>query len=179
MDEKTPLEGLGEGAPEDLKADAMREAVEDEFLSVHNRMGPMIWALAFDLCRENPSSARLNAVLNSLLTSALGFVVCVTPDEAPEDHNQMIRDKFAANFDGMLAEREKTRETVSQLGNYQGRQMLLQHQNQALAMAVQSLVAAMTGGIVPGQSEPRMDQGTVTKLDEFKRKKNGEAPKKD
>ncbi len=143
-DEKTPID-LGD-ASEGLKIEALKEATSDEFSHVHNRLGPMIWALTFDICRENPSPARLNAVLNSLISSVAAWIVAVTPQmEAGEEspHFDTVIGKFKENFASMLEDNEMVRADVSQLGNFQGRQMLLEHQNNALAKAVKELVTVM------------------------------------
>lgn len=174
-----PIPGLDTEATEELKNDALKEVVGDEFSHVHNRLAPMVWAMCFDLCRENPGNARLNAVLNSLLTTALGFVVALTPEgtEADSEHFTSVRDKFLTNLESMVKDAGNVRAMVSQLGNYEGRHMLLRHQNQAMAQAFQSLtnviLAASGTGVQHGP-----DPETKTRLDAFKNRKkgNGEAP---
>jgi len=122
------------------------EMTDAEFQHVHNRLAPMVWALAFDLCRENPGPARLNAVLNSLLTLTCGWVVAVTPENVgiESEHYDILVGKFKENLAAMLNEQETIRADVSQMGNYQGRQLLLRHQNEALANAVQQLVVMLS-----------------------------------
>jgi len=116
-----------------------------EFDFVHNRLAPMIWALCFDLARENKTSDRLNAVLNSLLTSTCSFVVALTPEGevASPEHAKAITVKFEENLAAMLADHETVRDDVSKMGNGGGRNLLLNHQNNVLAKAVQELVLAL------------------------------------
>lgn len=133
---------------EKLKLDSLREVVEDEFSEVHNRLAPMLWSLTFDICRENPSKARINAVLNSLLSATTGWLVSVTPPgNGPDsDHFKDIVSKFTSNYAAMLEDHEKVREEVSLLANTKGRQLMLEHQNEALAKAVRELVVVLTNG---------------------------------
>lgn len=146
MEDPTPIKGLNLDPSLELKEAGMREAVSDEFSFVHNRLAPMIWALCFDICRENPSPARLNAVLNSLLTATTAWITAVTPDgsDVDSEHYTVVVGKFQENFAAMLGDHETIRADVSQLGNFQGRQMILEHQNNALAKAVKELVIVLT-----------------------------------
>lgn len=151
MADQKPFEELVGAANDELKQDALKETVTDEFAAVHAQLAPMIWALAFDACRASPSQARVNAVLNSVLTAAVGFTVAVTPDgtETDSEHTDMIIGKFKENLRNMLDDRENVREQVSQMGNFQGRQLILTHQNNALAKAVNELTNVMLAAMGP------------------------------
>lgn len=142
MEDSKPLPfKIPKPGPE-LTAEAMTEQVTDEFSVIHNRLAPMVWALAFDICKEDPSPARMNAVLNSLLTSAAAWTVAVSPPEVTSNSAQAdtIKAKFASNLTAMLDEHESVRSDVSQLGHFLGRQLLLEHRDNALAVAVKELV---------------------------------------
>lgn len=140
MEGNTPANDSAPNLPE-------QEAMtQDEFQHVHNRLAPMVWSLAFDLCRENPGPARLNAVLNSLLTLTCGWVVAVTPEDMGVDseHFDVLVGKFKENMVSMFEDHEVIREDVSQMGNFQGKQLVLRHQNEALANAVQQLIVMLS-----------------------------------
>lgn len=146
-------------------------APDGDFVALHNRLAPMIWALAFDMAREKPGPERLNAILNSLLTATLAWVVALTPEsvEGDSEHYNAIREKFVQNLDGMLQDSDAIRAQVSQLGNYQGRQMIMSHQNEAMTKSfiqLSNLIIASVG------ATPQ-DPSTAAKLAQFKAKGNG------
>lgn len=140
-----PASSLAEEATDELKHAALKESIVDDFDAVHSRIAPIIWCLAFDIAREQNSTARLNAILNSLLTTTLSWIVAMMPQdtEAQSGAYDVIRGKFIENLDMMVADRENIRKTVTELGNGVGRQYLMAHQNAKVADAINNIAGVL------------------------------------